>query len=261
MASGKRYSNMAAYALKNKTTRETISAHEAKSCDHRGKYFCPNSNCNAQMHIVQKDIPYFSADKNFPHVPFCSYASNSSFDPGKYNERRFNLDSIKKYLFAEKNGNTVISKGAVYVDHEHSNNLPIKTLRVLYDMCKSKGINQSYGNIPINNMLYDSRCEDVLPQMINGFRIVECQTTNSVFLEYDKQQSTITLHAPASSPNKGQFVLRFNNYELFWEVQKQLYHNRNNIIVVAGIWEPGANPIIRYSQIVSKRQIIIIKTK
>lgn len=249
---------MARYAFKNKERTERIAASEAVYLGHGLKYFCPNPACDAQMHIVQASVPYFAANKGTPHMDHCFYASKSAFDPGKYDEDSFDLNEVIKSLFAE---GIPTSKASTkqYKEHEHSSGLPIKTLRVLYDMCKSKGIDELYNGVPIKSIIFDSRCSGELPQTISGFRIVECQTKNSNYLDYDREQLTITLYAPATSLRKGTFVLQFEDQELFKERQKLVFSNRDKIIVVAGIWKSGEDAQSRYTQVSSKRQIIVIK--
>lgn len=247
---------MASYAFKNKERTERIAASEAVYLDHRLKYFCPNPACDAQMHIVQASVPYFAANKATPHIDHCFYASKSAFDPGKYDEDSFNLNEVIKSLFAEGSPTSKASTKQ-YKEHEHSSGLPIKTLRVLYDMCKSKGIDQLYNGFPIKDIIYDSRCQGELPQTINGFRMVECEAIKGKL--YDKDQLSISLRAPASSPQKGTFVLLFKDKKLFWERQNLIFNNRDRIIIIAGMWESGVDAWTRYTQVVNKKQIIIIK--
>lgn len=249
---------MASYALNNKTTGERIEASEAVYLDHGLIYYCPNPNCRVQMHIVQASVPYFTAYKATPHIKYCFYASKSLFDPGKYEESSFNLDEAIQFLLAEGES-TANTRGKQYQEHEHSSRLPIKRLSVLYAMCKSRGIDQSYNGVPIKSIIFDNRCSGELPQTISGFRIVECQTKNSNYLDYDREQLTITLYAPATSLRKGTFVLQFEDQELFKERQKLVFSNRDKIIVVAGIWKSGEDAQSRYTQVSSKRQIVVIK--
>lgn len=247
---------MASYAFKNKERTERIAASEAVYLDHRLKYFCPNPACDAQMHIVQASVPYFAANKATPHIDHCFYASSSTFDPGRYNENSFNLSEVINSLFAEGSHTPQVS-GKQYKEHKHSACLPINTLRVLYDMCKSKGIEDLYNGYRIRNIIYDSRCQGEMPQTINGFRIVECEALKGKL--YDKEQLSITLRAPASSPQKGTFVLLFKDKNLFWERQNFIFNNRDKLIIVAGRWESGVDAWTRYTQVVNKKQIIIIK--
>lgn len=247
---------MASYAFKNKERTERIAASEAVYLDHGFNYYCPNPACNARMHIVQASVPYFAANQAAPHIEHCFYASKSAFDPGKYDENSFDLGAVIRSLFAE---GSPTSKTSVkqYKEHEHSCGLPIKTLRVLYDMCKSKGIDQLYNGFPINKIIYDSRCQGELSQTINGFRIVECEAIKGKL--YDKDQLSISLRAPATSPQNGTFVLLFNDKNLFWERQNLIFSNRDKIIIVAGMWESGADARTRYTQVINKKQIIVIK--
>ena len=96
-----------------------------------------------------------------------------------------------------------------------------------------------------------------MPQTINGFRIVECEALKGKL--YDKEQLSITLQAPASSPQKGTFVLLFKDRDLFWERQNLIFNNRDKIIIVAGMWKAESDARTRYTQVVNKRQIIVIK--
>lgn len=235
-----------------------VLATSAELHSHSIRYFCPNSVCSARMHIVQGKDPYFAADKCSPHSLYCPYAASSTYDSGKYDEKAFSLSNFIDNLLRIKECQGSSSNSS-YKEHEHSFKLPIKTLRVLYDMCKSRGINEEYNFVPIRDLIFDMRCDKSQISQFSGFKIFECQSYSRSRLDYDKESSTIKLFTPVNSDKRVCLTLKLDNMNLFWDVESKLYNNRDKLIVVAGIWSPNPNDGGLTTTIQNKQQISVIK--
>ena len=213
------------------------------------------------MHVVQSEPPYFSASKNHPHILFCPYIAQSSFDPGRYNEKCFDMNEFIEHLFRPNdNYHNVQGDHPNYQDHEHSSALPIRTVRVLYNMCKDKDIDDSYNSVPIRNIIFDSRCDVVASNLSGSFRLVECQSRGKKFLNYDSNGQTITLFSPVNLGNRRiPFMLKFAEEDLYKNTQNKLFKNMgNHVFVVAGKWEKFSLGEGYVTTIENKRQVIVI---
>lgn len=97
---------MATYAYKDAMRRDIIYAANAVKEDRNKRFYCPNPNCTAQLYICAVDgskRAYFRATKKqFPHVPMCSFASNTEeFEADQFDEKTFVFDNAMDNLCIE----------------------------------------------------------------------------------------------------------------------------------------------------------------
>lgn len=251
---------MSSFAFSDIHRKFRVEAKNAIMANHSKRYYCAEQGCGARLHIVQGEVPYFAADRSTPHMLYCPYSAKSLFDPGKYDESKFSMKTVIEYLTG-KNANKIVGDAGCrdYQDHAHSTTLPIRTLRVLYDMCKSKDIDDSYNSLPIRNVIFDTRCDIASLQHLDNFRVVECQSESLTHLDYNRKNLTITLFAPVNSEKRVPFVLNLVNYDMYKMVQNKLFKNKEHLYVVAGRWQPVSKENGFVTTINNVRQVIVIK--
>ena len=71
-------------------------------------------------------------------------------------------------------------------------------------------------------------------------------------------QGTVYLSAPINS-GKYSFILQFTDEILYRTIRDEIYNNRDKIIIVAGKWEASGVYNSFVAEVISKKQIAIIK--
>lgn len=251
---------MSFFAYLDSERTKKVTALEAVKRNHRIKYYCFNKNCNARMHVVQRDPPCFAADQSNPHVDNCFCAMKSSYDPGDYNEANFDFEKlIKNLLSSSESSDCGPNTRTPYFDHPHSDKKSISTLLMLYQMCKYMDIDDSYNSVPIKKIIFDSRCDSNSLHLHNEFRVIEAQNERPNFSRYDKSNMTITLYAPVYSKNMKPFRLEFTQKDLYSKIQNTLYNNMDKLFIVAGLWNVNSEGNGFVTTIQHERQVKIIK--
>lgn len=233
-----------------------VTAEEALREDRSKSYFCPNKDCEARLHVVDGMTPYFAANRNFGHRMGCTYAS-IRFESSRYDTKDFDVDKFVSRLLHESEGSVSReSKRESNNDAGHPTVLPIRTLKVLYNICKSHKIDDYINRVTVSGLLLDERSFLNYPIEDGQFRIVECRAKQGMKINYLGEKQMIKLHGPNSH---GRFTLRFNNKKLFWETQDRMYANSSFLFIVAGIWEKEENNNSYACNIVNKKQVFIVK--
>lgn len=196
---------------------------------------------------------YFSADlKGHGHVKGCDYAKPNSFNPNKYDESVFDFGNLINNLMQDnQKTNSKTSKTnnkKVGPVKQHS----IRTIRQLYDMCKSKPVDSYYNNIQIKDMLIDDRSLSSYTKGIKGNKLVEAILKTKF---YDKN-----LHVFYLSVGEYELILKIDdNDKLFKYIRNVFYNNRDKRIVIAGHWEKGNNYNEFKTNIRTKKQILVLR--
>lgn len=250
---------MATYAYKDAMRKDIIYAADAVKEDRNKKFYCPNHNCTAHLYICAVDgskKAYFRATKKeFPHVPMCSFGSSTDeFESDKFDETTFVFDNVMDSLY--------IVTAAQKVQKAHGNHNqgivkkhPLRTLRQIYLMCKSKPVTETYGDKEIGSMILDDRSKYRYPKGCFENRIVESLPKRKL---YDNTKKQLYLSAPINS-GKYSFILQFANEILYRTIRDEIYNNRDKIIIVAGKWEASGVYNSFVAEVISKKQIAIIK--
>ena len=216
---------MSVFAYRNNARTMRVSAEEALRDDRSKVYYCLQKDCDARLHVVDGMTPYFAANSSFGHRTGCIYASNR-FDSSRYDTKDFDVEYFVSKLLLESGGSDYAeSKRGFPKDVGHSTVLPIRTLKVLYDICKSYKIDDYINQVPVSSLLLDER----------------------TFLNYPIENGRFSI------------ILNFNNRDLFWETKDKMYLNSSCLFVVAGIWEKGDYDNSHACSIVNKRQVLVIK--
>ncbi len=235
-----------AYQDKSKTI--LISAKEATYKNNK-HYYCKNKECCAILYLRNSDgikSAHFCAYAKHPHIHGC-YEGISNFKLDNFKENEFNFDESINNL--SKDGKSTEKKTATELQKKEtatrnlSADRPLKSLREIYYMCKSKKINDKYSTIKISHMLADERTMKIY-QVYGpiGVRIVEC-----TYIDHDSEKNQIFMDYYGM-----ELTLNLNN-RLFEEINEKLHINREHKIAICGDWSA------RSVRITSKRQIYIIK--
>jgi hypothetical protein len=250
--------DMSMYAYKDLHRKEKKYAKDGAKESRDIRFYCPNLSCNAHMYICGLDgstTAYFSANrKDYGHIKGCPFGAKNSFNPDQHDENNFDFENAMDALAAP---NKPISKKEEPGSHAKGKTTakPLRTIRQIYDMCKSIDVIDKYNNKEVGQMIIDDRSEFMYPRGVFGKRLIEGRV-NKYF--YDSIKMELSISAPISS-GKYTFVLKFKSKELFSEIQKSIYNNRNHIIVVSGTWETTGKFNSFSSIIINKKQIGIIR--
>ena len=173
---------MSAYAYRDRNRTEVIYASEAMTENIDTLFFCPNKDCNAHLHICAVDgsrKAYFRATyKQFPHIDNCPFASSANhFDSDKFNEELFSFDDAINNLFLVKKESERNRNQRNIGEHNNGepNKQPIKTLRQIYSMCKSRPVTDMYAGKKIRDMILDDRSAYYYTKGCFGNKIVEAR--------------------------------------------------------------------------------------
>lgn len=245
---------MAMYVFKDTAREHKLLARDAQRQDKSIRFYCPNKNCDAHMYVRNLDgvsKAYFAAIKSHSHVNGCPYTSRG-FQPNLYVEKGFEFEKALLSL-------TVPSKPQLMseIPGEHGTGevtpKPIHTIRQIYSMCKSYDCSDLYNGKIIGQMLLDERSAYMYPKGVFGWKLIE--------LKYRYYSSDKKEIAFVCLPNgtKYTFIVKFGNEGLFKEIRKNVYENRNHLIIVAGEWNSSGKYNTFCTEIKSKKQMTIVK--
>lgn len=248
---------MAMYVYKDDKKTIEFYAQDAVKGDMGIRYYCPNPNCDAHMYLCGVDglsAAHFSANrKSHPHIDGCGFGSSNGFNPNNTDESSFDFQTSLENMM---NPSSPTKKKKSPDGHKTgiSKLKPLRTIRQVYDMCKSYTCTQSYNNQLIGQMLLDDRSEYMYPKGVFGNRIVEAKIKTGKF--YNPNKKEIYLLGPSS--RKYEFILQVSDNELFSFIRDSLFNNRDRLVIVAGRWESSATFNVFKTNVTSKRQIKII---
>lgn len=248
---------MSMYVFKDKLRTIKFYAKDATKENRSTRFYCPNPACDARMYICGVDgvsAAYFSANrKEYHHVSKCPFGSSNGFKPDEHDENAFDFESalealtspIKPVSRKEKPG--IHGTGA-------PRNKPLRTIRQIYDMCKSFDSVDTYNGVRIGQMIIDDRSAYMYPKGVFGYRLIEGQVSRYF---YDSEKLEINILAPITN-RKYSFVLRFAEKKLFQHIKTGIYENQDKIIVIAGKWSSTGKFNMFYTDIISEKQIAIV---
>lgn len=248
---------MSGYAYRDEERKNIIYASSALEEDRGKMFFCPNIECGAHLYLCAVDgstKAYFRSTKQqYQHTDNCPYKSGASnFREELFDEKSFVFNNAIINLFncvnAQGNSKNSNSSGSVEIH-------PPRTLRQIYSMCKSHKVSDVYGDKEIGDMLLDDRSIYRYHKGCFGYKIIEAHANKRL---YDKDKKLIFLSAPCNCC-KYTFVLKFCDEKLFNMIKNELYSNKEHTFAIAGNWKKFG--IFNYfiSDIISRRQVLIIK--
>lgn len=248
---------MAMYVYKDKGRTKELYAKDALKEDKDKRYYCPNPNCDAHMYLCGVDgvsSAYFSATrKAYPHRKGCGFEASNNFNSHRFDENVFDFENVLEAMRIPSK--SVLKKRSPNPHKTGESDLkPLRTTRQIYDMCKSYPCSHSYNNLVIGQMLLDDRSEYMYPKGVFGNRVIESKVKSGAF--YDSTKMELRLVAPSSQ--KYEFILQFVDRALFDTIKNSLYSNRDKLIVLSGLWEQSGTFNVFCTEIVSKKQIVVI---
>lgn len=246
------------YVYRDEERTVELYAKDAHKEDKDTKFYCPNPDCKAHMFICGLDgssSAYFRAThKENSHIKGCDFGSSNNFKPGDHDELAFDFEkAIESMLIPSKS----VKKADTPNPHKTGTptKKPLRTIRQIYDMCKSYRCSDTYNNVKIGQMLLDNRSAYMYPKGVFGYRLIEAKVKPGYF--YDNNDKTITLCTPIKT-KQYQLQLRFTERALFVKMRDKLFNNKNKIILVSGDWKPSKTFNIFYTTITSTKQYHVI---
>ncbi|MDR1548635.1 MAG: hypothetical protein LBT06_08630 [Hungatella sp.] len=237
---------------------------EARNCGIEQKgdiFYCITPSCGALMTLVRAGDPDHAHFRRKPSSPKhistkCSTCSLIFYD-SDYDEGKFNRDKAFDWMLSitkrEPRGTTGSKTGSV-----GGGKPPVKTLGVLYSLCKNRKKTETYNGILINDLIADEENYTRYGSGINGRLIVECSYFKKAHGEY-----AFILNYPLDFRKiHGGVKIIFEVESLFWKYYNTLKNSHHTEpIVVAGNWQPVIGHAEYQSEcvIVSSRQIHYIK--
>lgn len=254
---------MVDFAYKNHARTDKLEAKLATVRDRGSSFYCPNSNCTAELTIRNLgDDAYFAAKPSKPHRDGCPYATVSN-NYHIYNEAQFDFDNFINNL-CKLTGNNSSTSHSVPSNISNSPSTSIgaiQTLKLLYSMCKDKNIDDIYNSNCIGEILLDDRSLSKYHRKgIWNNKIVECQSN-----KYDTSAKEIWLKI-SNQTITYQIILTFESEELYKKERQRIWDNsitgnfQNVRTVIAGYWSQYDNKRNHFAtKIASSKQIFIEK--
>ena len=239
-------------AFRDKARKIEVNASDCTAVDQKEKFFCPYFKCNAVLTLCSlggKKQPYFAAHIK-PHSPDCS-ADLVNFNSSLYDPSSLDIDSLIEKFMA---GSTDTKKRTISTatDHEGDGNvIPIDSLPILYNMCKSVAHTSSYGKYKISMILCDDRSNYLYTKIIQKKCLIECY-----YYRYESKTKSIYYQYPLDSSAPNQYTLRvdISDTEMFVKVRNRSFNNLRLPIVIAGDWKQSGHRFI-HCQLFSHEQI------
>ena len=251
---------MAMYVYKDKERNEKLYANNASKEDKGIRFYCPNPKCDAHMYICSVDgfsSAHFKAKyKQYQHVANCPFHFSNGFNPNEHDEDAFNFENAVKNLMLTNN----------HIERKYTSNIhdtnkvnatkkPLRTIRQIYDMCKSFVCTDEYNHVTIGQMLLDNRSAYMYPKSVFGYRIIEGMAIRGRF--YDSDKLEIKIAAPITDLTY-KFILKFDEEALFKQARNMIFANREKIIIAAGEWKPSGRFNVFYTDVKNKKQMSVI---
>ena len=135
----------------------------AVKCSDRSKrFYCPDPQCDAHLFLCNQDgvsKAYFRATlKSHPHNLDCYYKNSNVGSIENFDEKAFKFDSFMDNLFKSavpQNCSALPSNNSKLPSGNEIKQ--VRTIRQIYDLCKSMDINDEFAGIKIWKMLLDNR--------------------------------------------------------------------------------------------------------
>ncbi len=194
------------YVFKDKQRKIKFYAKDATKENRDIRFYCPNPYCDAHMYICGVDglsAAYFSANRqNHPHINGCSYGSPNNFNASEYDENAFDFENVLEALMTPSQSTIRKETPGPHKTGDPTKK-PFRTIRQVYDMCKSFDPADTYSGVEIGQMIVDDRSEYMYPKGVFRKRIIEGQAKGQFYNSIKKE---ITISAPIKS-RKYSFVL------------------------------------------------------
>ena len=205
---------------------------------------------------------YFSAKKsNHKHIENCwAYEFNINFNRNEYDESQFDFEeAINSMLNMDKQekSNSTNSKNDNKTSEGSNKKLPIHTILQIYSMCKELKHTEMYANKLVSSMLLDDRSLDSYTNRYDGMFLIEAKP--NLYL-YHRTLPEIYLSAPINN-KEFSIVLNFDNEKLYKDLRSDLFDNRGNVVILAGIWHRDVDDNTYSTKITNKKQIRILNKK
>ena len=253
---------MVAYAYKDSNRMNKLEAKNAKHSDKGATFYCPNPDCDAELTICNLgEHAYFSAKPSKPHITYCEHASNIN-NYHRYGEASFNFEKMLTALLTPTSDNPPPKESQPNItskSNQTSSSGSIKTLRLLYILCKNKQINDEYNGNIIGRMLLDNRSQPIFfKKGVFGNAVIEC-----ISWKYDEANHEIWLRLKNQSYT---FILKFEQANLYQNIKQLIqkhapatYGFKDVQLVIAGTWSKYQNKFNHFeTTITSSKQIIAI---
>ena len=216
---------MSFYAYRDKLRTQIVFATEITIKEINTEFYCKNPDCNAilkfrsESSVINKRACFFTLQSK-PHIENCSFEHKKNpFNQTKYDETLFKfIPLINEYI----RDDIKIIKRRLF------------TLSQIFFMCKSKNINNIYGDTNIWKILCDNRSNNIYKKGILGGHLVECK-----FYKYDPNENSIFFKYPLDDDKKNKYNLKITfeeNPELFLFVRRKVYNTNGSPIIIAGNW-------------------------
>ena len=251
---------MVKFAFRDQERKKIIRSNQVIEEDRNTRFYCPNPRCNAELYICAIDgskNAYFRATKsNSKHDLKCPYGTSvSEFDSNNYDESTFVFDvAINNLLCATKTSSS--TSGSTTHGTGEPGIHTVKTLRQMYALCKSLSVRDKYAGKEIGEMILDDRSQYRYPKGCFGNKLIEATVDGKI---YDNKKKEVYLVAPINS-KKYTFILSFSDETIYKTIRTEIYNNKDKIIVVAGKWQSSGTYNKFKSEIISKKQVAIIKS-
>lgn len=251
---------MSNFAYRDRERTEVILSKDATLEDKKRFFYCPNKDCPARLFIRSVNgitKAHFAAIQNaFPHTENCYYKNNSDNVAFHCSETEFIFDDAIECLCAaidvpHSGKSSSAPLGGPCKEH------PPRTIRQIYDVCRTHSINDKYGDSNIKDMILDRRTAHLYLSDWSGAKLVEASVN---FIEnhdsghctfYSRDLRQVYLYVPCST-RKIPLILDCQG-DIYKTVQTHIYKNRNKTIVVAGVWCQSGDQHI--AKIFSKAQV------
>jgi len=248
---------MGYYAYEDIDRKIDITAKEAAKKDISISYYCPNPVCGAHLHVCSVNgsmSAHFRATlSKHRHIPGCLFGEHGSYSPEDSDEDSFNFENIINGLM--KPAPTKSTESGISVHGSEASEIkPLHTLLQVYRMCKAHLPRDTYNGLPMGKMLLCDKSAYFWPKGIYGPLIIEGMCRKRF---YDPDKKEIYLTAPIKNNNYN-LVLRFGNLKAFMSLKDQLFHNRNKIIIVGGIWKYYGIYGTFCTEIISRKQYKVL---
>ena len=253
---------MVAYAYRDSSRTDTLQAKDAKHSDKSATFYCPNPDCDAELTICNLgEHAYFSAKPSKPHITYCEHASHAN-NYHRYDEASFDFEKMLAGLLIPTLGNPPTTQSQSNTARKSSQTTSfssIRTLRMLYILCKNKQINDEYNGNIIGRMLLDNRSQPIFfKKGVFGNAVIEC-----ISWKYDETKHEIWARLQNQSYT---FALKFEHTDLYQNIKQLIqkhapatYGFKNVQLVIAGTWFKYQNKFNHFETIIaSKKQIIAV---
>lgn len=223
---------------------ENVNAADVSINEQGHVFYCITPDCPARMSIVNVgnvEQAFFRRRPSSPyHISAQCVRDAIVFDNDRHDERLFNLQNAFQRLFnrPEARANNH-GGGAPRVVGRR--NIPIRTLRSIYEMCVTRQKDDLYNNYRIGDFFADEENYNVYNRNLQGCVIVECS-----FYKKEYGQPALLFNYPTNYHNEHNYLrLVFDNDDDCWNYYNKFKNcHHTEPIVIAGDWtriEDNAN--------------------